>query len=57
MEDRIENHVDEFGRLCQVCKHANKCKDKKKICFAKKLAWAYARKVYKQRVKKGIIKE
>lgn len=57
MEDRIENYIEELKPLCNTCRKSQKCISHDKICLAKRLAWNYAKRVYKQRVKKGIIKE
>lgn len=57
MEYKIEDYVEELKPLCDVCRKSKKCADKNRICLAKKLAWNLSRKVYKQRVKKGLIED
>ena len=49
------NSNGEFKKLCDLC-HVN-CKDNSKLCLAKKLAYNLAKREYKKRVKKGLIKE
>lgn len=52
-----DEQLVELCRLCDVCKCQHKCKHQTKFCLAKKLAWNYARTVYKRRVKKGLVNE
>lgn len=52
-----DEQLVELRRICDVCKRQHKCKDNTKFCLAKKLAWNYARVVYKRRVKKGLVNE
>lgn len=52
----ILDYESELIRLCGNCPKSLKCKDTSKLCIRKKLAFSIAKRVYKQRLKKGEVK-
>lgn len=53
---KIEDYKYQLIGLCENCNARARCKDFNKICFRKKIAFAYAKIEYKRRLKKGEIK-
>lgn len=53
---KIEDYEYQLIGLCENCNARARCKDKHKICFRKKLAFAITKAEYKRRLKKGEIK-
>lgn len=49
----INAYSEQLMQLCAVCKRANKCKDKSKICFAKWTTFKVAKLKYKSDLKKA----
>lgn len=53
---KIDDHIYELQGVCASCKRFDKCKDKQKLCWTKKMVFRIAVVEYKKRVKRGELK-
>lgn len=51
----IKDYEVQLAQLCDSCKHSKKCKDKKRICALKKLAFSMAKVKYSRDKKRGLL--
>lgn len=50
----IKDYSKQLEQVCVACRKASKCKDHTKLCLGKKLVFNFAKKRYKNKLKKGL---